>query len=191
MVFHLSYFKSWKMMLWKCCTQYVSKFKKLTRGHRTGQGQFSFQFLRKAMPKNAQTSTQLHSSHTLVKECSKFSKPGFSNTWTENFQMFKLVLERHRNQRRNFQYPQDHRKSKTVPEKHLFLLYWLSQSLSHNKLWKILKEMGIPDHLICLLNASCPFCRSGSKSENWPWHNRLVPNQERNTSRLYIVTMLI
>ena len=35
---------------------------------------------RKAMPKDAQTTTQLHSSHMLVKECSKFSKPGFSNT---------------------------------------------------------------------------------------------------------------
>ena len=34
---------------------------------------------RKAMPKSAQTTTQLHSSHTLVKSCSKFSKPGFSN----------------------------------------------------------------------------------------------------------------
>ena len=34
---------------------------------------------RKAMPKNAQTTAQLHSSHMLVKECSKFSKPGFSN----------------------------------------------------------------------------------------------------------------
>ena len=34
----------------------------------------------KAMPKNAQTTAQLHSSHMLVKECSKFSKPGFSNT---------------------------------------------------------------------------------------------------------------
>ena len=35
---------------------------------------------RKAMPKNAQTTAQLHSSHMLVKECSKFSKPGSSNT---------------------------------------------------------------------------------------------------------------
>ena len=34
---------------------------------RTGKGQFSFQFQRKAMSKNAQTTTQLHSSHTLVK----------------------------------------------------------------------------------------------------------------------------
>ena len=60
----------------------------------TGKGQFSFQFQRKAMPKNAQTTTQLHSSHMLVKECSKFSKPGFSNTWMVNFQTFKLVLEK-------------------------------------------------------------------------------------------------
>ena len=35
--------------------------------HRTGKGQFSFQSQRKAMPKNAQITTQLHSSHTLVK----------------------------------------------------------------------------------------------------------------------------
>ena len=35
--------------------------------HRTGKGQFSFQSQRKAMPKNAQTTTQLHSSHTITK----------------------------------------------------------------------------------------------------------------------------
>ena len=94
MEFLLSYFKSWKMMLWKCCTQYASKFGKLSSGHRTGKGQFSFQPQRKAIPNNAQTTAQLHSSHTLVKECPKFSKPGFNNMWTENLQMFKLVLEK-------------------------------------------------------------------------------------------------
>ena len=51
----------------KCCTQYTSKFRKLNSGHRTGKGQFSFQSQRKAMPKNAQTTTQLHSSHMLAK----------------------------------------------------------------------------------------------------------------------------
>ena len=51
----------------KCCPQYASKFGKLSSGHSTGKGQFSFQSQRKAMPKNAQTTTQLHSSHTLVK----------------------------------------------------------------------------------------------------------------------------
>ena len=46
---------------------YASKFGKLSSGHRTGKGQFSFQSQRKAMPKNAQTTTQLHSSQTLAK----------------------------------------------------------------------------------------------------------------------------
>ena len=45
----------------------ISKFGKLNSGQRSGKGQFSFQFQRKAMPKNAQTTAQLHSSHTLVK----------------------------------------------------------------------------------------------------------------------------
>ena len=40
------------------------KFGKFSSGHRTGKGQFSFQSQRKAMPKNAQTTSQLHSSHS-------------------------------------------------------------------------------------------------------------------------------
>ena len=51
----------------KSCTQYASKFGKLSSGQRTGKGQFSFQSQRKAMPKNVQATTQLHSSHVLVK----------------------------------------------------------------------------------------------------------------------------
>ena len=72
-------------MLWKCCTQYIRN------SHRTVKGQFSFQSQTKAMPKNAHTTAQLHSSHTVVNWCSKFCKPGFSNTWTTNFQIFRLV----------------------------------------------------------------------------------------------------
>ena len=62
--------------------------------------------------------------------------------------------KRQRNQRSNCQHPLDHQKSKRIPEKHLFLIYWLAKafdSVDHNKLWKILKEMGIPDYLTCLL----------------------------------------
>ena len=60
-------FQIQKMMLWKCCTQYASKYGKLSSIHRTGKGQFSFQSQRKAMPKNDQTIVQLHSSHRLLK----------------------------------------------------------------------------------------------------------------------------
>ena len=40
---------------------------KLSSDHRTGKGQFSFQSQRKATPKNAQTTAQLHLPHMLVK----------------------------------------------------------------------------------------------------------------------------
>ena len=55
------------MMLWKCCTQYASKCGKLSSGPRTGKGQCSFQSQRKAMPKNDQTTPQLHASKVMLK----------------------------------------------------------------------------------------------------------------------------
>ena len=44
----------------------LGKFEKLSNGHRTGKGQFSFQSQRKAIPKNTQTTAQLHFSHFLT-----------------------------------------------------------------------------------------------------------------------------
>ena len=160
MEFQLSSFKSWKMMLWKCYTQYASKFGKLSSGHRTGKGQFSFQSQKKAMPKNAQTTAQLYSSHTLIKWCSKFSNPGFSSMWTMNFQMFKLVLEKA--EEPEIKLPTSARLSKkqessrkasisallTIP-KPLTVLITIN-------LWKIRKDMGPA------LEKS--ICRSASKS---------------------------
>ena len=67
--------------------------------------------------------------------------------------MYKLDLEKAEDQRSNCQHPLDRWKSKRVPEKHIFLLYWLCQSLwlRGSQLWKIPKEMAIPEHLTCLL----------------------------------------
>ena len=53
-------------MLWKCYTQYASKFEKLSSGHRTGKGQFSFQSQRRAMSKNVLTTTHFFSFHMLA-----------------------------------------------------------------------------------------------------------------------------
>ena len=61
--------------------------------------------------------------------------------------------------------------------------------LDHNKLWKILTEMGNTRPPDLPLEKSVH--RSGSNSYNWTWNNRLVPNRKRSTSRLYIVTLLI
>ena len=54
--------------------------------------------------------------------------------------------------------------------------------------WKILKEMGIPDHLTCLLRNLFAVKKQQLKPDI---DNRLVPNQERSTSWLHIVTLLI
>ena len=94
MEFQLNYLKSQKIMLWKCCAQYASKFGKLSSGHRTGKGQFSFQSQRRVMPKNVQATTQLHSFHMLTMSCSKSSKLDFNSMWTENFHLYQLDLEK-------------------------------------------------------------------------------------------------
>ena len=161
-------------MLWKCYTQYASHFGKLSNGHRMGKGQFSFQSQREAMPKNAQITTPLHSSHTWAKYCLKFSKPGFNSTWTMNFQMFKLYLEKAEEQRSNCQLLLGHWKSKRVPEKHPLLLLWLHQSLwlcESQQMWKILQEISIPDHLICLLRklyaGQEATVRTGHRTTDW------------------------
>ena len=56
-----------KNLLMKVKEESEKVYLKLSSCHRTGKGQFSFQSQRKAMPKNAQTTAQLHSSHMLVK----------------------------------------------------------------------------------------------------------------------------
>ena len=143
---------------------------------------------RKAIPKNVQTTTQLHSSHTLAKSCSKLSKPGFSNTWTVNFQMFKLDLEKA--EESEIKLPtsvgslkkwQSSRKTSTSA------LLTIPQ-FDHNKLENSARDGNTrPPYL----PPEKSVCRSRNKSKNWTWNNRLVPNWERSTSRPSIVTLLI
>ena len=78
------------------------------------------------------------------------------------------------NQRSNCQHQLDHQKSKRVPEKYLLLLYWICQAfdcVDHIKLWKIHKEIGIPDHLTCLLRnlytSQEATVRSGHGTTDW------------------------
>ena len=48
-----------------CCIQCPSKFGELSRGHRTGKGQFSFQSQRRAIPKNFKLLTIAVISHAI------------------------------------------------------------------------------------------------------------------------------
>ena len=105
------------------------------------------------MPKNAQTTAQLHSSHTLV--------------------MFK-ILQARLQQYVNRELPDvqaGFRKGRGTRDQIANILWIMEKarefqkniyfcfidyakafnSVDHNKLWEILQEMGIPDHLICLL----------------------------------------
>ena len=139
-------------MLWKCCTQYVSKFGKLSSGHRTGKGQFSFQSQRKAMTKNVQTTAQLHSSHMLVKfkilhmrlqhyvnQGLPDVQAGFRKGRGTRGQIANIhwIIEKATEFKKNVYFCVDYAKA--------------FDYVDHNKLWKILQEMGIPDHVICLL----------------------------------------
>ena len=112
--------------------------------------------------KNAQTSTQLHSSHRLVKQCSKSFKLGFSNTQTVNFQMFKLVLEKTEESDTKLPTSAGSWKKQEFQKNIYFCFIDYAKAYDcgdHNKLWKILKEMGIPD-----LRLEKPICKAGSNS---------------------------
>ena len=125
-------------MLLKCCAQNARKFGKLSSDHRTGKSQFLFQSQRRAMPKNVETAAQLYSFHMLAKSCSKSFKLSFNSTLTENFQIYKLDLEKTEEQEIklptwgyssvvdnltvNCQNPLDHRKAREFQKKHLLLL---------------------------------------------------------------------
>ena len=125
----------------------------LPLSHRTGKGQFSFQYQRKAMPKNAQTTTQLHSSHSLVmlkilearlQQYVNHELPdvqaGFRKGRGTRDQMANMrwIIEKAREFQKNIYF--------------CFIDYAKTfDCVDHNKLWNILQEMGIQDHLTCLL----------------------------------------
>ena len=178
-------------MLWKHCTQYASKFGKLSSGHRTGKGQFSFQSQRKAMPKKTQTTAQLHWSHTgkIMLKILQTRPQQYMNCELPDVQAGFIKGKGTRDQIANICWIIE--KAREF-QKTLLLPYWLHQSL-----WPCGSQQTVgnssrdgnnrpPD-----LPLEKPVCRSGSNSYNWTWNNRLVPNRKRSMSRLYIVTLLI
>ena len=86
--------------------------------------------------------------HTSARLGSKSFKLGFSSMRTENFQMFKQDLENTEPSEIKFSTSMAHRKSKGIPKSIYFCFIDYTKAsdyVDHNKLWKILKEMGIPD----------------------------------------------
>ena len=96
---------------------------KFCSGPRTGKGQFSFQSQRKSMPKNVQTTAQLHSSHT-----SKVMLKIFQAMLQQymNCELPDVQTEFRKGRgTRDQQHLLSHRKSKRVLEKQVLLLHWL------------------------------------------------------------------
>ena len=138
-------------MLWKCHTQYASKFGKFSSGCRTGKCQISFQSQRKAVPKIVQTTAHIsHASKIML----NILQTKLQQTWTVNFPMFKQDLEK--SEEPEIKLPTSVGSLKT---QECFRKTSTSALLTMPKpftVWmtinrKILKEMGIADHLTCLL----------------------------------------
>ena len=217
-------------MLWKCCTQYASKFGKLSSGHRTGKGQFSLQSQRRSEVKWSEVTQSCQtlcnpmdcslpgfSDHGIfqarvlewiaisfswgssrprdltqvsrivgrrftkgnAKECSnyrtialishaskvmlKFSRPGFSNTWTVSFQMFKLDLEKAEEQEiKLWTSTGSSKKQENSRKTSISALLTMPKPLTVWITKIILKENGNTSPLDLPLEK--PVCRSGSNS---------------------------
>ena len=122
----------------KVHTQYASKFGKFSSGLRTGKGRFSFQSQRKAIPKNAQTTAQLHSSHML-----KILQARLQQYVNVNFLMFKLVLKKAEEPEIKLSTsPGSWKKAREFQKNIYFCFIDYTKAfdcVDHNKLWKTLK----------------------------------------------------
>ena len=143
----------WMWLKCRCCTQYASKFGKLSSGHRTRKGQFSFQSQRKAMTKNVQTTAQLHSSHMLVKfKILHVRLQYYMNQGLPDVQAGFRKGKGTRGQIANIHWIIE--KAREFKKNVYFCFIDYAKAfdyVDHNKLWKILQEMGIPDHVTCFL----------------------------------------
>ena len=115
------------------------------------KGQFSFQFQIRVMPKNVSTTVQLHPFQMLARLCSKSFKLGFSSMWTENFQMYQLNLVKGRENKDEITNTHRILEKEREFQKNIYFCYTdytkAFDCVDHNKLWKILQEMGIPDRI--------------------------------------------
>ena len=116
-------------MLWKCCAQYASKFGKLSSGHRTGRGRFSFQSQRRATSKKCSNyctiALILHASKVMLKILQARLQQ-YVNCELPDVQ---AGFKKGRGIRDRIAYIRwIINKSKRVPDKYLLLLYWLCRS---------------------------------------------------------------
>ena len=129
-------------MLWKCCTQYASKFRKLSSGHRTGKAQFSFQSQRKTMPKNARTIIMHNCTHLTHWQSNAQNSQSQASTVREprTPRCSSWIKERQRNQRSNCPVHWIIGKAREF-QKNIYFYFIdytkVSECVDHNKPWNI------------------------------------------------------
>ena len=102
---------------------------------------------------NAKECSNYHRT-ALISHTSKLVfKLGFSNMCTKNFQMFQLDLEKAEEPEINLPTSDGSQEKAREFQKNICFIDYdkAFDCVDHNKLWKTLKEMGIPDQLTCLL----------------------------------------
>ena len=166
-------------MLWKYCTQHASKFGKLSSGHRTGKGQFSFQSQR--MLKLLHITLISHVSKVMHKILQARLQQ-YVNQELPEVQAGSRKGRGTRDQIANLHWITE--KAREFQEK---IYFCFIDCVDHNKLWKILQEVGISDHLPAFWE-TCMWV----KKQQWEldMEKGLVQTPERSTSRLYIVIPL-
>ena len=141
------------MMLWKCCTQYASKFGKLSSGHRTGKGQFFIPIPKKGNAKewsNYHTTALISHARKVMLKILQARLQQYMNHELPYVQVGFWKGRGTKDQIANIRWIME--KAREFQENICFIDYTKTfDCVDHNTLWKILKEMGIPDHLTCLL----------------------------------------
>ena len=156
MEFQLSYFKSWKMMLWKCCTQYASKLESSAVAPGLEKVSFHSNPPKRAMSKNAQTNcTIVLISHTnkVMLKILQARLQQYVNRKLPDVQARFRKSRGIRDQIANICWIMENAREFQKNTYFCFTDYAkVFYCVDHNKLfWQILQEMGIPGHLTCLL----------------------------------------
>ena len=110
--------------------------------------------------------------------------------WTVNFQMFKMVLEKAEEPEIKLPTSTGSLKKQEFQKNMYFCFIDYAKvfdCVDHNKFWKVLKEMGIPDHLPCLLRNLYAGQEATVRTEQEQTGSKLG----RSMSRLYTATLLI
>ena len=119
------------------------------------KGYFSFQSKRRALTKNVQTTTQLHSFHNANKVMLKFLQSRLQQYVNRELPDVQAGFRKGRgtrDQTANIHWIMEKARELQKNISFCFIDYAKAfDCVDHDKLWKILKVMGIPDHLTCLL----------------------------------------